>query len=327
MHLGRPDARMPVISNVNVVIPAFNAAATIGRAIACCLQSVQASDIIVVLDGPDSDLEQAARSAGGNAIHVIVQPSQQGASACRNVGLQRVEHEFVMFLDADDYFDNSVLSSAVATAQAESADLVFGRYCFENPDGTHIPFNPADHYTPLNCGTVMKNWLMEKYTPPCAVLWRSNYIRDIGGWDESLQKNQDGDLILRALCANARLALSPGGRSFYVQGNNTSRITRRHSAGTLDSQLTVLDKLRARLADLPFDPSAELASSYYNIARLAYTRGHDAFGAKAEQAARSLGLKGHPGSGSHTILSSVLGLAGKQKLARGLRACLGKQSG
>ncbi|MDP4595323.1 MAG: hypothetical protein NWT00_12305, partial [Beijerinckiaceae bacterium] len=67
---------------------------------------------------------------------------------------------------------------------------------------------------------------------PCAVLWRSGHIRDLGGWDESLKKNQDGDMVYRSLTHGPRLALSAGGCSIYSQGDAPTRISRQQTPGT-----------------------------------------------------------------------------------------------
>jgi hypothetical protein len=318
---------MPVVCDVSVVIPAHRAAATIGRTIASVLPALPPHNIIVVLDGPDAELESAARDAGSTAqgsIDIVVLPGHCGAATCRNAGLARVTSNHVMFLDADDYLEGDVLAYAHAAATTEDADIVIGRYAHEMPDGSRTYVDSGQIYQPLDCQTVMTRWLTGYYTPPCAVLWRSGHIRDLGGWDESLKKNQDGDMVYRSLTHGPRLALSAGGCSIYSQGDAPTRISRQQTPGTLESQFTVLEKLRCTLAELPFDPSRELARSYYELARLAFSHGITEIGHRAENRARGLGLKGQHGSVTHRLLASVFGLAGKQHLVRRARHYMGK---
>ncbi|MCC2095797.1 MAG: glycosyltransferase family 2 protein, partial [Hyphomicrobiales bacterium] len=313
---------LQIAPSISVVIPAFRAVHTIARTIESCLREVPARNVIVVMDGPDNAMEAVVRStrdADGEPVRIIVMPNQQGASACRNRGLQYVDTGHVVFLDADDYIEPGALTAAGSAARDEGADIVFNRYCDEMPDGSRIEYRPADMYRPLNCANVLKMWLLEKYTPPCAVLWRTEYVRELGGWDASLRKNQDGDLMMRALVHGARLAVSPDGLSIYSQGDSPDRISRRHNACTLRSQFAVLEKLRLRLPDLESRLDYELGLAYYNLARLAYTHGFMAQGRAAQAAARGLGLHGHRGSRGHCILASILGLAGKQLLGRQLR--------
>lgn len=307
--------------DIGVVIPAFRAATTIARTLHSALADVAPDRIAVVLDGPDATLETAARAVSAD-IRVVVLPHKQGAPACRNLGFSLLDTRYVIFLDADDYVEDGFLAGAGAAADAAEADLTFGRFAFEMPDGTRRLVDPSNLYEPLDCGTVMRRWLVGGYVAPCAVVWRSDFVRVLGGWDESLAKNQDGDIVHRALMHGARLTTSSTGLGVYVQDDNPDRITLKHNRRTLASQIAVLDKIRLALDDLPFDPAPELARAYYAIARLAFTVGVDDLGTQAQGAARDLGLNRQTGSLSHVVLATMLGLKGKQKLANLVRQTL-----
>lgn len=300
--------------SVSIVIPAYRAAATLARTIESCRSTVRPRDIIVVLDGADEQLEQIARDAAEN-IRVVVRPEPSGAPACRNAGLAIADTDYVMFLDADDYVEGDFLVGAEATAKTAAADVVLGRFAFEMPDGTRNLQDPLHLYGQPDPGLITRKWLLGGYTPPCAVVWRSAYVRSLGGWDETLAKNQDGDLIYRALMDDCTVAFSTQGLGIYVQDDNPDRITRRQSSRTLASQFKVLEKIRETMWRLPFDPGEELALSYYGLARAAYSIDARDIGTRAEQTARALGLKGQPGSAAHSALATVFGLRGKQRLA------------
>lgn len=308
-------------SAISVVIPAYKAEATLRRAIDSCLSDIAPVHIIVVLDGPDAALERLARGAA-DGIQVVVLPAQRGAPVCRNVGLCLVNTRYVMFLDADDYIEGGFLRFASAAADRLRADLVLGRFSFEMPDGVRTPVDTSRRYEDFSRAAVMKRWLAGDYTPPCAVVWRSEFVREIGGWDPSLAKNQDGDLIYRALLSDPAIAACAGGQGIYVQADNPHRISLRNTMRTLESQLAVLEKVRVRLGELPFDPAPELALAYYSLARLAFSGNFDEFGARAEATARELGLAGQPGSSSHNLVASVIGLRGKQRLATLVRRAI-----
>jgi len=307
---------------VSVVIPAFRAAGTLKRTIDSCLADVAPHDIVVVLDGADAALEQVARSSV-DGVRVVVLPAQSGAPTCRNVGLCLVATRYVMFLDADDHVEGGLLSAAVGAGERSRADLMLGSFSFEMPDGARQMMDVMRRYDDASREGIMRKWLSGDYTPPCAVVWRSDFVRSLGGWDQALAKNQDGDLIYRALMADARIALCRGGQGLYAQSDNPARITLTNTRRTLGSQLAVLDKIRARLDDLPFDPSYELGLAYYSVARLAFSGGFDDIGRAAETTARTLGLEGQPGSAPHHVLASMFGLRGKQRLASFVRRAIG----
>lgn len=300
--------------DISIVIPAFRAAATLRRTVESCLPHVPPRNVVVVLDGPDAELEQAALSCSPG-VRVFMQPQSRGAPACRNLGLALTETPYVMFLDADDYIEGALLPAACRQARAAQADMVLGRFAFEFPNGERLSLDPAQRYGDLRRSTILRRWLLEDYTPPCAVVWRTEFVRALGGWDEALAKNQDGDIVYRALLRGAIVTSTMEGQGIYVQDDNPGRITRRNNRRTLESQHRVLEKIRAQLPAQPFDASIELSLAYYSLARLAFTIGVDDIGEAAERTARSLGLAGQPGGAAHALMASMFGLRGKQKLA------------
>ena len=301
-------------SDISIVIPAYRAAATLARTVESCLPYVAPRHIIIVLDGPDREMEQVALSCA-SGVRVFMMPRSRGAPHCRNHGLALVETRFVMFLDADDYVEGDLLPSAVAAAEDADADLALGRFSFAFPNGERLTREPRRLYGDLDRGAILRKWLIGDYTPPCAVVWRTDFVRDLGGWDEALAKNQDGDIMYRALLAGARATHAPGGQGVYVQDDNPGRITRRHDRRSLNSQFAVLEKVRLALPGQAFEAGSELSLAYYSLARLAFTVGVDDIGARAEEIARGLGLSGQPGTTAHNLVASMLGLRGKQKLS------------
>jgi len=89
---------------VSVVIPTYNRAKTVTRAIDSVLaQTHRALDIIVVDDGStDETAAHIARRYGNDArVRYLWQPNK-GVSAARNAGLAAVRGEYVALLDSDD---------------------------------------------------------------------------------------------------------------------------------------------------------------------------------------------------------------------------------
>ena len=103
---------------VSVIIPVFNGAETIGRA----LQSVFAQtftdyEIVVVNDGSTDDT--ASVLAGyGEKIRVVSQ-SNRGLSAARNAGIAASQGEYVALLDDDDQWLPEKLALCVPVLDAD----------------------------------------------------------------------------------------------------------------------------------------------------------------------------------------------------------------
>ena len=97
------DAHPAFAPLVSVIIPAYNRAHLVGRAIASVFaQSYRNFEIIVVDDASTDDLAATLAEAGGLQLRCITHPRNRGAAAARNTGIAAASGEFVAFLDSDD---------------------------------------------------------------------------------------------------------------------------------------------------------------------------------------------------------------------------------
>ena len=89
-------------SDVSVVIPVYNRAAWLERAVASILcQTLPPLEVIVVDDGSTDGTGEVCRRLEARGIRVLLQ-SNQGVSAARNAGARAAEGAFIAFLDSDD---------------------------------------------------------------------------------------------------------------------------------------------------------------------------------------------------------------------------------
>jgi glycosyltransferase involved in cell wall biosynthesis len=99
---------------ISVIIPAYNAGATLREA----LDSVQAQnhaphEVIVVDDGSSDDTAEIARSYQEVLPLVLVQQANAGLGAARNAGMDKASGDAWAFLDADDVWGANKLGIAV----------------------------------------------------------------------------------------------------------------------------------------------------------------------------------------------------------------------
>jgi len=86
---------------ISVVIPAYNAAEYIGRAIDSVLAQTRRPDEIIVVDDGSTDDTASIVETYGSQVRLIRQENT-GVSAARNTGIDAATGEWIAFLDGDD---------------------------------------------------------------------------------------------------------------------------------------------------------------------------------------------------------------------------------
>jgi hypothetical protein len=134
-------------------------------------------------------------------------------------------------------------------------------------------------------------------------------------------------LIFRALLKRMKIQRSSGGYAYYRKHPPHIGISNRVSRETVDSRFRVLEKVEEGLlrAGTLEDYRIELGRSYYEIARAAYWV-DSRTGAKCESRARQLAGRRAPfGTTAHKLVSALIGLRSKERLAGWIRERAGRR--
>ncbi len=88
---------------ISVIIPTYNEAALLLRAVQSALdQTFPPNEVIVVDDASSDGTAAALATVDDPRLKVIVHEQNSGAAAARNTGIQAAHGEWIAFLDADD---------------------------------------------------------------------------------------------------------------------------------------------------------------------------------------------------------------------------------
>lgn len=121
-----------------VIVPVYNGAKTLARALDSVLaQTYPAEEIIVVDDGSNDD---SARVAADYAPRVqLLRQENRGVSAARNAGVAAASAEWLSFLDADDwYYPHRLERHARMIERDPTLDFLTGDFDYVDFDGTHL---------------------------------------------------------------------------------------------------------------------------------------------------------------------------------------------
>lgn len=277
---------------VSVVLPTYNRARTLARAIRSILtQSYPHFELIVVDDGSkDNTVEVMAEFSDPRVIYHRLDRNQ-GAAAARNAGMRLARGEFIAFQDSDDEFLSDKLEAQVGAAREAGSDravvfhiklvwghdefLVYGdgRTCcvpriplerkgirldFNWPNRGRVPMLTRKEEGRDFLALMHKDNLISTQT----LMFSRTLLAEVGWFDPLLRNSVDWDFALRLVAAGEVIFVEKPLVVAYVQSDSIHTFKRPAAR----SQLRIVLKLR-RQGDI--DPAVLSA----HLARLGTTLG------------------------------------------------------
>lgn len=112
---------------VSIVVPAYNAEATLRRTLlSACKQTYRAVEVIVVDDGStDGTPAIVSEFAASDSRVRLLSQSNSGVARARNSGLRNANGDFVAPLDADDVWHPQYIEKLLAALLAAGPSTAF----------------------------------------------------------------------------------------------------------------------------------------------------------------------------------------------------------
>jgi glycosyltransferase involved in cell wall biosynthesis len=227
---------------VSVVVPAYNAGATIAdqlRALAA-QQLPGPFEVIVADNGSTDDTVAVVERCGAefSAVRLVDASGRRGPAHARNVGFGAARGDLVLGCDADDVVDERW--AALLVDSLADADLVAGGASAWLPVAGEGP--PFGIHVPHDMGTGGLGFLPVMAGSSFGV--RREVWQTVGGFDVDLPTTEDFDFAFRAQLAGFRFAACPaasvhyrlpastaaGMRKYYDYGRFQPLLYRRHRA-------------------------------------------------------------------------------------------------
>jgi len=120
---------------VSVVVPVYNSASTLRRAVASALrQSLVEIEILIVDDSSqDTSLALARELATvDNRIRILAMPENRGKAHAMNVAIGEASGAWVAVLDADDWYEPNRLELLIAAANSQCVTLAADNQYFHD---------------------------------------------------------------------------------------------------------------------------------------------------------------------------------------------------
>ena len=249
---------------VSVIIPTHNRSSLLCRSIQSVLkQSYSNLECIVVDDGSTDQTEKIVKSYSDKRIKYYKNNNNKGASSARNKGISNAKGELIAFLDDDDEWIDTKLEKQVYLMKSlpENYGLV---YCWMDYYDRNNQIIKKHH--PTLKGNVFKNIFDIQRLGGCpTLLVRRSVLNDVGVFDETLFRGNDGDLI-RRIALKYKVDLIPEVLVKVFIGHDKPRIGHYNKSGVekhIFSQLSKIKKFDNELNKYP-DQSANI---FFDLAR------------------------------------------------------------
>jgi glycosyltransferase involved in cell wall biosynthesis len=183
---------------ISVVIPLYNKAKHIGRALESVLaQVIPANEIIVVDDGSKDGGGEVVKSYNDSRIRLVTQENQ-GVSVARNRGITEANGELIAFLDADDSWKPRFLKVIQELRrQYPNAGIYAAAHETIDPNGKLKKPLSVD-----NNVFFIKDFLdviFEKIISTSSIAIPKKIFMELGGFPVGEKLAQDGDMWVRII--------------------------------------------------------------------------------------------------------------------------------
>ncbi len=181
------------MGKISVVIPTYNRARLLPRAIESAQQAGADLEVIVVDDCSTDDTREVCPGIAG--IHYVRLKTNGGLANARNVGIAESSCEFVAFLDDDDLRLPGSLDKQLQALTDDRISFSYGQALI----GDARRQLPTGEIYPLRCpqGDIFWDLLEDNFIPMPSVLARKSSLVDEGGFNTALKLIEDWDMWLR----------------------------------------------------------------------------------------------------------------------------------
>ncbi|HEX7027981.1 MAG TPA: glycosyltransferase family A protein [Gammaproteobacteria bacterium] len=207
---------------ISVIIPTFDRAHTLKRALDSVLQqTLPADEIIVVDDGSTDETADLMRTEYPNVVYL--RQDNAGVSRARNTGINAARNDWLALLDSDDEWHPRKLERQTEALRAQPQH----RLCHTDEiwirNGRRV--NQMNKHAKRG-GRIFQHCLPLCAISPSSVLMHRGLLDETGLFDETLPACEDYDLWLRITANHPVLYLDEALITKY--GGHDDQLSRKH---------------------------------------------------------------------------------------------------
>lgn len=224
--------------DVSFVIAAYNAEATLDRAITSAIAQKNVSVEIIVIDDKSRDATlDVARAYPQDIVRVVALASNRGPGGARNAGLDVARGRWIAVLDSDDAVFPDRIAAMIARAEKAGAEIAVDNLQVIREDGVvedaMFPTRYLEDLSEISLASyIAGNVVFESkfnlgYLKPIfqRAFLNENELR----YDEKLSIGEDYILLANALAKGGKCVVEPTtGYAYHIRSGSISRVLELH---------------------------------------------------------------------------------------------------
>jgi len=213
---------------ISIVVPAYNAEKTIKKCIESLLDIDYTNYEIIIVDDGSTDATKQILSGYKEKISVMAL-EHRGPSHCRNKAASASQAEYLAFTDADCIVDKQWLRELLKGFSQEAVTGVGGSQLSPNDEtafGRRVQsfFEKTGFLGGYIKTTANNSPVRTSHNPSCNVMYRRQFLLEVGGFDEGLWPGEDVDLDYRLEKRKFILMFNPKAIVYHYRPDSLKKI-------------------------------------------------------------------------------------------------------
>lgn len=224
---------------VSILIPLYNAEKWISSTLDSIInQTYNNIEVVIVDDGSTDNSLNVVNEYQSEKIKII-QQSNKGGCAARNLAFKESTGEYIVFFDADDLMFEEKIENQMKLVEKYGDEYIYSSQWIpftnnqlpsKHPEKSPIDKDFDEAYKWLTTSWEHKAGAVGIWVTPRQLIEKS------GNWDETLKVNQDGDFFCRVILNSRGVKFTENAYMFYRRDVNTS-ISKKNIPKRADSML------------------------------------------------------------------------------------------
>ena len=189
---------------VSVIVPVYNAERYLSECVdSLRSQTLQEAEFIFIDDGSSDGSNEILNKAKSEDDRIsIIKQQNAGAAAARNNGIRNAKGRYLIFLDADDWFDFNMIESMSKLLDESDADICEASfYMFDEADGSSVRYEkPYGNLTPgIFCRSDIQADLFSHWGAPWNKMFKRAFVLSNDIVFQNLPNTNDIYFVYRSL--------------------------------------------------------------------------------------------------------------------------------